>query len=75
MSEMHLILSALPFLNWLQCSIVWVDDVFFNKFPSSGHLAFQCLIVVDRATVNRPVQMSFHSLIVYLGYIPGCEIG
>ena len=29
---------------------------------------------MDRATVNRLVQMSFHFLIVYLGYIPGREI-
>lgn len=30
--------------------------------------------ITDRASVNRLVQMSFHFLIVYLGYIPGCEI-
>ena len=29
---------------------------------------------MDRATENRLVQMSFHFLIVYLGYIPGREI-
>lgn len=30
--------------------------------------------ITDRAAANRLVQMSFHFLIMYLGYIPGREI-
>ena len=57
------------------CSILWVDHVLFNKFPIDGHLGcFQIFDLMDRAAVNRFVHMSFHFLIVYLGYVPRGEI-